>query len=207
MSEVDRTLKRIKNARAYCQKTLSESKDENELDYASELQEAITSLIGCMAEYTESVFDDEIKNATRQKMIEDANTVRDYQIKCEEIEKRRKISHDDLIRQIKITDMICREMGVSEIYGKLPEEYRKDTTGLMGEANRRNPGVVETRHAIANWAWNVVLGSTVEMTLDISNMDYEKNLEDREKLAEEFKRMGGVEAAKRMMKEITEPER
>lgn len=205
MSEVDRALRRIKDARAHCEKIIKGSKNPSEIDDANTLLKDLSDLIARMSEYTESVFDDEIKNLTRQKMIEEANTIRDYQIKCENIEKNRKNSHDNLIRQIKLTDNSCRDLGISEIYGKLPEEYRKDTSGLMGNENRRNPGVVETRHAIADWAWKVVLGSTVAMTLDLAEMNYEKNLEDREKIAEEFKRLGGAEAAKKMIDDMTRP--
>ncbi len=206
MSEVDKTLRRIKAVRTYCDKTIKESKDSNEIEDAKDLQEFVLSLIEAMAKYTASVFDDEIKNVTRKKMIEESNSVREYQEKCEQIERTRKSCHDNLIIQIKVTDILCRLVGVEEIYGKLPEEYRKDTAGLMGDKNRRNPGVVETRHAIADWTWDVVLGSTVAMTLDIDEMDYNKDLDDREKIAEEFKRLGGVASAKRAIKEMTEPE-
>ena len=206
MSEVDRTLRRIKDARAHCEKIIKVSKNSEEIDDANTLLQDLSELITSMSEYTETVFDDEIKNLTRQKMIEEASTIRDYQIKCEEIERRRKSSHNDLILHVKLTDGMCRNLGISEIYGKLPEEYKKDTSGLMGNENRRNPGVVETRHAIADWAWEVVLGSTVAMTLDLAEMNYEKNLEDREKIAEEFKRLGGAEAAKKMIDDMTRPD-
>ena len=206
MSEVDRTLRKIKNVREYCDKTIKESKNLEEVEDAKDLRDDVLKLIELMSEYTESVFDDEIKNATRQKMREESSTVRDYQEKCENIERRRKSAHNSLIIQIKMTDNLCKTVGVNEIYGRLPEEYREDTSGLMGEKNRKNPGVVETRHAISDWAWEVVLGSTVAMTLDLAEMNYDKNLEDREKIAEEFKRLGGVEAVKKMIDDMTRPE-
>ena len=206
MSEVDRTLRKIKNVREYCDKTIKESKNLEEVEDAKDLRDDVLKLIELMSEYTESVFDDEIKNATRQKMREESSTVRDYQEKCENIERRRKGAHNSLIIQIKMTDNLCKTVGVNEIYGRLPEEYREDTSGLMGEKNRKNPGVVETRHAISDWAWDVVLESTVAMTLDLAEMNYDKNLEDREKIAEEFKRLGGVEAAKKMIDDMTRPD-
>lgn len=206
MSEVDRTLRKIKNVREYCERTIKEEKDPQKVEDAKELQEGVLDLVKLMSEYTETVFDDNIKDATRQKMMEEANTIREYQEKCENIEKRRKNAHDSMIIQLKMTDQMCREAGVNEIYGRLPEEYREDTSGLMGEKNRSNHGVVETRHAIAKWAWDFVLGSTVAMTLDLAEMNYEKNLDDREKIAEEFKRMGGAETAKKMIDDMTRPE-
>ena len=127
MSEVDRTLRRIKDARAHCEKIIKGSKNPEEIDDANTLLQDLSELITSMSEYTETVFDDEIKNLTRQKMIEEASTIRDYQIKCEEIERRRKSSHNDLILHVKLTDGMCRNLGISEIYGKLPEEYKKDT--------------------------------------------------------------------------------
>lgn len=207
MSEVDQTLRRIKNVREYCEKTINESKNPNEIEDAKDLQSNVIELIKLMAEYTETVFDDNIKNATRQKMREESNTVQDYQEKCENIEKRRTSTHDSLIVQIKMTDNLCKLLGVDEIYGRLPEEYRKDTSGLMGKVNRKNLGVVETRHAIADWAWDVVLGSTVAMTLDLDEMNYNKSLDDRETIAEEFKRFGGVATAEKTINDMTEPER
>ena len=85
MSEVDRTLRKIKNVREYCDKTIKESKNLEEVEDAKDLRDDVLKLIELMSEYTESVFDDEIKNATRQKMREESSTVRDYQEKCENI--------------------------------------------------------------------------------------------------------------------------
>lgn len=206
MSEVDETLRKIKDVRAYCNKTIKENKSFEEVDDAKDLEYHVLKLIELMSEYTESVFDDEIKKATRQKMREESNTLQEYQEKCENIERRRKNAHDSLIIQIKMTDNLCKLVGVDEIYGRLPKEYREDTSGLMGEKNRSNPGVLETRHAISDWAWEVVLGSTVAMTLDLAEMNYDKNLEDREKIAEEFKRLGGVKVAKKMIDDMTRPD-
>lgn len=206
MSEVDRTLKKIKNARAYCDKIIKESKNLKEVEDAEFLKDNISELVGLMSEYTESVFDDKIKNATRQKILEESNTIRDYQEKCEIIEIRRKNVHDGLITQIKVTDNLCKTVGVDEIYGRLPEEYREDTSGLMGKENREKPGVVEIRHAITDWAFEVVLGSTVAMTLDLAEIDYDNNFEDNKKVAEEFRRLGGVRGAKKMIDDMTRPE-
>ena len=207
-TEFNKIARRIKNAREYCSKM---SKDDNltaeEREDIEFFQDDIEKLIKDMCNYTCSVFDDNYKNANRAQMAEEYDDVIDFQRVCEDIERMRKNSHDALIIQIKVTDNACRVAGLEEIYGELPEEYRKDTSGLMGDKNRSNPGVVETRHAIADWCFDFVLAATVGMYMDLDELDYNKNVEDYKTVSEDFKyKRGGHMGAEKIIKEMTDPD-
>ena len=207
-TEFNKIVRRKKAAREYCSKM---SKDDNLTDEEREdiefLQDDIEKLIKDMCNYTCSVFDDNYKNANRAQMAEEYAEVQDFQRVCEDIERTRKNSHDALIIQIKVTDNACRAAGLEEIYGELPEEYRKDTSGLMGDKNRSNPGVVETRHAIADWCFDFVLAATVGMYMDLDELDYNKNVEDYKTVSEDFKyKRGGRSGAEKIIKEMTDPD-
>ncbi|MBO5179167.1 MAG: DUF3232 domain-containing protein [Clostridia bacterium] len=157
-------------------------------------------LIDSMCSYTSSVFEDNYKDANLTKLRESANSLEEYQAKIEEIELRRKSNHDELIGNIKMADMLCRRQKLPEIYGELPEEYKENIDGLMGEENRKRPGVVETRHAIADWAWSFMVGAVISMDIDINNLDYEKNPGDMQKIGEVY----SAPKAKRRLTQMTE---
>lgn len=165
-------------------------------------EDIANDLINALCKYTSSVFDDSFKDANITGMRENANSLEEYQQKVEEIELNRKSAHDDLISSIKVADMLCRMSGIQEIYGELPEEYQKDTTGLMGEANRKNPGVVETRHNIAEWAWGFITGAVISMDIDISNIDYSNDINDFKKVGETY----SDKKARKVLDDLTNPE-
>ncbi len=207
MSSVDNTIRKIKYAKQHCNKILVESKDDTEKEDANDLLQQIDVLIKDMLQYTESVFDDNLNKMSCSKDIQDSYDIEDKQKILEGIDRRRKATHDALIIDVRLTDSLCRFVGVDEIYGKLPKEYQNDVSGLLGQKNRENPGVVETRHAIADWAFDFVLGCTVAFELDLNEMNYNKNLEDREKVAKTFKKMGGTIGGKQQINEIISVER
>lgn len=207
MGMVDSTIKKIALAKKQCQKVLAESKDEMEREDAELLLEQLERLVNSMVEYTDVVFDHNMSKATRENSYSNSENLLDTQKEMEKIERRRKICHDALITDVRMTDTACRLVGVDEIYGKLPKEYQNDSSGLFGDENRKNPGVVETRHAIADWAWDFVLGCTVAFQLDLEDMNYQKNLNDREKISETYKKTGGAMGAKKQIKDIVSFER
>ena len=159
-------------------------------------------LIDSLCKYTSSVFEDNFKDANRTKLRENANSLEDYREKVEGIELTRKLSHDTLITNLKVADMLCRKRGIPEIYGELPKEFQDNVSGLMGNENRNNPGVVETRHAIADWAWGFMTGAVISLDIDISGMDYDKNAEDIQKMGETY----SAPKAKRRLDQMTDPE-
>lgn len=207
MGMVDSTIKKIALAKKQCQKVLAESKYEMEREDAELLMEQLERLVNSMVEYTDVVFDHNMSKATRENSYSNSENLLDTQKEMEKIERRRKICHDALITDVRMTDSACRLVGVDEIYGKLPKEYQNDSSGLLGDENRKNPGVVETRHAIADWAWDFVLGCTVAFQLDLEDMNYQKNLNDREKISETYKKTGGAMGAKKQIKDIVSFER
>ncbi len=202
MGMVDSTIKKMALAKEKCQKILAESKNEIEREDAEFLLDQLELLVNSMVEYTDVVFDHNMSKATRENSYSSSENLVDTQKEMEKIERRRKICHDALITDVRMTDTACRLVGVDEIYGKLPKEYREDSSGLLGEENRKNSGVVETRHAIADWAWDFVLGCTVAFQLDLEDMNYQKNLSDREKISETYKKSGGAVSAKKQIKDI-----
>lgn len=165
-------------------------------------EDIVKDLINSLCRYTKSVFDDNFKTANITRIRENANSLEEYQQKVEEIELNRKMAHDRLITDIKVADMFCRMSGIQEIYGELPKEYQKDTTGLMGEANRKNPGVVETRHNIAEWAWGVITGAVISMDLDITGIDYSKDINDFKQVGETY----SDKKARKILDDLTNPE-
>ena len=203
-TELNNVIKRMRNAKLKASEVLKATTSTlEEREDASELLEEVDGLVKSMCEYTASVFNDERKNIKRTEMIRNANSIEEYQSMSENIERTRKSAHDDLIRRIKLTDLLCKINGTDEIYGQLPEEYKMDTSGLMGSKNRAKPGVVETRHAIADWTWQVVLGCTVEMYMEIG--DYDKGFNEMESVSNVYnKKVGGAKGAKKMIDEMLE---
>ncbi len=199
--DVDRILRKIRDAREYYVKRKNDTTlSEEDREWAEDDEEAILSLIDDMAEYTSSVFDDNFKNITREAYVKERRT-EDWKCECEQIEFRRKTAHDALISKIKMVDLICRHDGLEEIYGELPDEYKHDTSGLMGEENRSKPGVVETRHKIADWVFQFTLGCAV---IDALDRDYENDLEAYAENARLYGKIGSKGVAK-MTKEMTNP--
>ena len=205
MSEVDATLRRIKNAREFAEKKIKKATSIEEREDGEDLRDCVDSLIKQMCEYTEAVFLDNKKNYSRTHLVKSMNRS-EYQSYCENLERKRKSCHDSLIVQVRMTDSLCEELGIEPIYGRLPDAYKKDTSALMGSENRNKPGVVEVRHAIADWAWDVTIESTVALYIDISELDYNKNVDDMEEISTAYNKIGGNREASKIIKEITEPE-
>lgn len=199
--DIDRTLRRIKDAREfYRKKQNDQSLSEDDRELSEDNETAIVRLIDGMCEYVASVFDDNLKGIVRQAYVEEGRN-EDWRAECERIEFGRKTSHDALISNIKLCDLICRNDGLEEIYGELPEEYKKDTSGLMGPENRSKPGVVETRHNIADWTFQFILGCSI---LDVINKDYENDREVYTEISKSYNQIGRKGVAKNI-KEMTEP--
>lgn len=204
MSEADSTLRRIGNARKFAEERIKTAKTLEDREDAEDLKNFVESLVTQMCEYTESVFRDNSIKARRDRIMKEmgGSDFRDY---CENIDRSRKISHDALIKQVRMTDSLCEEMGIEPIYGRLPEKYKKDSSLLMGKENRGKEGVVEVRHAIADWAWDVTIASTVGMYIDVDSLNYAKNKEDLEKVSDIYQRkIGNKTNASKMIKEITD---
>ncbi len=199
--DVDRILIRIKNAREYYAKRKNDTTlEEDDREWAGDNEEAILDLIDDMAVYTASVFDDNFKNITREAYAKERRT-EDWKAECEQIEFRRKTTHDALILKIKMVDLICNRDGLEEIYGELPDEYKHDTSGLMGEKNRSKPGVLETRHKIADWVFQFTLSCAV---IDALDRDYENDIDAYAENASSYRKIGSKGVAKRI-KEMTDP--
>ena len=205
MSEVDATLRRIRNARKIADRKIKTAKTIEEREDGEDLRDCLDSLIRQMCEYTESVFLDNKKNYSRTQLVKNMDRT-EYQSYCESLERKRKACHDSLIVQVRMTDSLCEELGVEPIYGRLPDTYKKDTSSLMGSENRNKPGVTEIRHAIADWAWDVTIESTVALYIDISKLDYNKNIDDMEEISAEYNKIGGKVKARKIIEEMTEPE-
>ena len=160
-------------------------------------------LIDSMCAYTSSVFEDNYQRSNSLQMRENANSISEYQRQFVEIDSGRKIAHDALITMIKMADFVCRKTGIPEIYGELPEQFKDDVSGLMGKENRDKPGVVETRHGIANWTWGFITGAVISMDIDIEGRDYSRNMQDIRDMGSAYK----PSRAKKLLNELTEPDR
>ena len=163
----------------------------------------VSNFVDSMCQYTTAAFKERKKSAIRNQMMRDGESGEEIRTIGEQLEKNRKNSHDMLILQTKRIDLVCREYGLPEIYGKIPEEYKKDISGLLGEKNRKNPGVVEARHDLANWTWDFILSCTIcmdlETNIDMEDLDIEKNREDFEKAAEIYERVDKKSGVKNIM--------
>mgnify|MGYP002516111011 FL=1 len=198
--DIDRILRSIKDVREYLIKRKNDTSiSEEERGWAESDEKAITDLIECMADYTASVFDDNFKSITRDAYSKE-RSADEWRTKSEEIERRRKLTHDALIGKIKMADGICRDSGLEEIYGELPDEYKKDTRGLLGDENRSKPGVVETRHKIADWVFQFTLGCAI---IDALDRDYENDIEAYTESASLYGKVSADGVAKRI-KEMTD---
>lgn len=199
--DIDRILIRIKDAREYYhQRKNDKNLSEDDREWAADNGDAILMLIDNMCEYVSLVFDDNFKNITRQEYAKERRND-EWKAECERIEFGRKSEHDALITNIKLVDLICRRDGLKEIYGELPEEYKNNTSGLMGAENRSKPGVVETRHKIADWTFQFVLGCAV---IDALDRDYDNDIEAYTELSESYRKIGKNKMSRRI-EEMTEP--
>lgn len=207
--EVDSIITRIKNARKRCKELSKDEKADARLrKLASHGEEIYEDLVTDMCAYTDSVFEDKFKNSNLTEMRENANSREEYQEKYETLELNRKTAHNTLITSIKMADLVCRRVGVPEIYGKIPKEFQDDTSIILDEANRYMPGVLETRHGIAEWTWDFVIGCIIDMNIEIDpnssrNTDYKNDKEKFEDVQKNF----DSEKTKRMIQDLTEPER
>lgn len=201
-SEVNGVLRRIKNIKSYWYNmSKNEGITEEEKKIATESFEAVNNLINKMCCYTWAVFEDKTSNLIREDRGRD---VEERQGEISENELARKIEHDGLIVQIKWVDKMCRMAGLEEVYGKLPNEYKEDTSGLMGEENRSKPGVVETRHAIARWSFDMVISCMGSIYLDIGDLDYDTNPDTYNEISQNKGRKVKI---KDDMEWMTEPEK
>ncbi len=206
-SEINRTLRHIRDARRHFQKILNDpnATEDTKMDAQFDL-DAIEELIDAMCSYTSSVFDDNFKNATRAIASKVFDSVKDYQDNSENVERRRKMNHDDLIAKVKVARIVCDRAGLEPICDLLPEEFRRDTSFLTDEKNRgkvtkNGQTVVEIRHAIADWAWDVTIGCAVP---DIEMYSYHDNREDFEAVSKKIS--GSKEGLKKTIKDITDPD-
>ncbi len=198
INKIKRLKKEIKNNPA-----LSEEDREDDIYMVDEF-------IDAMCDYSSATFDDKEKNLKRNKMINDGVSQKDIIATSERIEFARKTAHDNLILRLRMVDAECRRYGIPEIYGKIPDKYKDDSSGLIGEKNRKNPGVVETRHEIADWTWNFIMGCTACMDLGldtkIDELDFNNN-RDYEKISEAYNRVNKTVGAKKILHELIDDEK
>lgn len=208
--EVDSIINRIRNARKKC-KELSKREDiDKTLKTMAEYgDDVILYFVEAMCRYTDSVFEDKSKNISITSLRERCNSREEYQEKFEEIEKNRKSAHNNLITSIKVTDMICRKVGVPEIYGRLPERYKNDVSEVLKEENRGMPGVLDLRHDIANWTWDFVIGCIIDMNVELDqnvNVSHKKDYQNDIDAFEGVQNTFDSKKAKKMIQDLTEPE-
>lgn len=171
----DAILRRILAVKRTISSKIEKEQDKEELQILREDISSIDNLVDDLSEYTKSVFVDEEKNRNLERFKEECKSTEEYQYKFEEIEKTRKSRHDKLIMSIKLADKICEIYGEEPIYGELGE-YKNDVSGLMGSENRKNPGVVEKRHEIAKWGFDLVISCVAGMALEKDSLrNYEKD--------------------------------
>ena len=200
-SEVNAILRRMKNAKKHWHDIARNdvaSQDEKEM--ADDSFGDINDLINKMCEYTWAVFEDNTKSSIRDDR---GMEVEERQEKMMDIERTRKIKHDALITQIKLVDKECRVAGIEEIYGDLPNQFKEDVSGLMGEENRKNPEVLKTRKQIANWTFDFVLSCSIGMYLDLGNLDFDTNPQDFKNVS---RGMIGKKVIQEDIKTMTDPE-
>ena len=206
-SEINRTLRNIKDARKHFQSILNNpnATEDQKMNAEWDLS-SIEELIDAMCKYTSSVFDDNFKNATRTIASQMFNDVKEYQDNSESVERTRKMTHNDLIIKVKVAGIVCENAGLPLICDLLPQEFRRNTEFLMKEENRgkvtqNGQKVVEIRHAIADWAWDITVGCAVP---DIDKYSYQDNREDFEEVSKAIS--SSREGLKKTMKDITNPE-
>lgn len=169
----DAVLMRIIKIKQVISQKISQEEDFDEMQMLKDDMLAIDTLVKDMSEYTKSVFIDNEKNASLLRFREECSSLEEYQNKFEEIEKTRKSRHDKFIVSIKIADKVCELYGQEPIYGELGE-FADDVSKLMGKENRKKPGVVEKRHEIANWGFDITISCAAAVTLGKDlNVDYE----------------------------------
>lgn len=206
--EVDSIISRIRNAREKCSElSKRDDIDKTLKDTAEYGDDVILDFIEAMCRYTDSVFEDKSKNISITSLRERCNSQEEYQAKFEEIEKNRKSAHNNLITSIKVTDLICRKIGVPEIYGKLPEKYKNDISEVLKEENRGMHGVLDLRHDIANWTWDFVIGCIIDMNVELvqnvsNKKDYQNDIDAFESIQKGF----DSKKVKKMIEDLTEPE-
>lgn len=208
--EIDSIIEKIRNARKRCQEITDDNTitDGQLKDTAEFGDDVICELIKSMCDYTVAVFDDKSNKLNRTSLME-SNQREDYIDIFEAAEKRRKSEHNDLITSIKVADLVCRQIGVPEIYGKLPDKYKNDVSEVLKAENRDKPGVLEVRHGIANWTFDFILGCAIAQNMEIdSDISHSKDSyqNDRETFENAQKDLN-VSATRKMIEDITEPER
>ncbi len=206
--EVDSIINKIRNARTKCSELSKRDDIDKTLKDTAEFgDDVILDFIEAMCRYTDSVFEDKSKNIGITSLRESCNSQEEYQAKFEEIEKRRKSAHNNLITSIKVVDLVCRKIGVPEIYGKLPEKYKNNIGEVLKEENRGMPGVLDLRHDIANWTWDFVIGCIIDMNVELdpnvsNKKDYQNDIEAFESIQDGFE----SKKVEKMLEDLTEPE-
>lgn len=208
--EIDSILEKIRNARKRCQEITDDNTitDSQLKDTAEFGDDVICELIRSMCDYTVAVFEDKSNKVNRIDLM-GVNQQEDYIDIFETAEKRRKSEHNNLITSIKVADLVCRQIGVPEIYGQLPDKYKNDVSEVLKAENRDKPGVLEVRHGIANWTFDFILGCAIVQNLEIDSDishdkdDYQNNRETFENVQKNL----NVSNTRKMIEDITEPER
>ena len=177
-AEIDRTIMRIKNARRKARQIIDDpNSSDDQIEEAELALSSINDLIDGMIQYTNSVFRHQFTSAMNRIILANCNEREDYIKTMEDADSGRIAAHDVLLIDVKVADFECECLGVEPICGMLPEEYKKDVSGLCGKANRKKDGVVPIRHGIAKWGWNFVLGCTVALSLGRDTIDMDNHNE------------------------------
>lgn len=204
--EIDEIIRNIRNAKIRCAEVeKDESFDKKTRAMASCGKEIFDELVSDMCTYTDTVFLDKSKNSDLNSFRENCNSIEEYKDKFETLEKNRKSAHNALITSVKMADFLCEKVGAEKIYGKIPEKYQNDISEVLDPDCRDVPGVVEIRHDIATWTWEFVIGSVIDMNIDITpnsarNEDYKTDRETIENLQEKF----NSREAKRLIERLTD---
>ncbi len=196
--EIDETIQKIRTLNLAIKQNPNITEEERKDDLY-----IVSNFVDSMCQYTTAAFKERKKSAIRNQMMRDGESGEEIRAMGKKLDSDRIASHNELLRLTRIVDSICREYGLPEIYGKIPEEYKNDISGLLGSENRKNPGVVETRHGLANWTWDFILSCTIcmdlETNIDMEDLDIEKNREDFEKAAEIYERVDKKSGVKDIM--------
>lgn len=213
MSEVDRALRKFRNTVEECKKWMND-KDPAKVEMGKDSLEDIDLLTRAMCDYTESVFTHNQRKYYEEEEKERGGSSYDAAQLGNEMERGRTLRHNSLVQNVRIVALDCRDMGMPEICGELPEEYLENTDSLLkvvkeskiiGVADKE----AEIRHRIADWAWDLVLGATVfTHHPELEGMNYKEDYNSYEQVAQIYhKEFGNGRAKQEIQKMIGYPEK
>lgn len=187
--EFDSILKRIGNAKKKAKDIISNpNSTEDEIDDAEILSDSVDDLINCMFEYTDHVFMMGVNGRYHTNELDSSDYKSEIIKIINKAEDDRTLKHYTIITAIKVADKVCREVGLPEIYGELPEKYQEDTGALKDKSNEE---ALKVRNKIKGWTFNFCLNATIGVTLgrdclDYSDFDVEQDYKAFQEDAEDY---------------------